>query len=453
MTVIEKNSNKRKQRERSLHARSTSRPCVLLAALLLGAAGLHSAILFAQEAPAAAAPAAAESAATPEAAPAPPAEPTPEERQAALEQMGVESATEIPIPAEDPAGAAAFTERMNEALANPDPPEPEPSVAVELAPDFDPKKSYSRLLYPAVATRVGLSEEQSERVNEVMSQRAQRLGSAPKEEWNAITLESERALEAVLTPEQNERFKRGITEKTIAMRFSKERWADVLQWLPRMRSAISHERAASRHLYLQRQDAVRAERRARHSERLFEFQRVYVDSLQRYAHPSRFQDGHPPAPISPENYPDDLPNQQVRLRRATIPPERRNMIAVRTTIQPFMGPVLRPALPWGNLDGRRPVNALREIYAAASCRSITPIRRLKSERASFAAFRGPRGEGASAASGSPEWRDYELKEPRTIRSVLNEIFAPDAKPLYNPQSDTILPCASQRPQRHRQLAH
>ena len=224
MTVTEKNRNKRKPLERATRAQSTSRMCVLYAALALGAFCARPAVVFAQEAPAPAEPAAEAPA------PTPPAEPTPAERQAALEKMGIESATEIPTPSEDPAAAAEFTVKMDAALANPTPPPPEPSVAVALTPDFDPKKSYSRLLYPAVATRVGLSEEQSARINELMSERAQKLSKAPKEEWNAITLESEKALEAVLTPEQNERFKRGITEKTIVMRFSKERWADVLNW-------------------------------------------------------------------------------------------------------------------------------------------------------------------------------------------------------------------------------
>lgn len=437
MTVIEKNSNKRKQRERSLHARSTSRPCVLLAALLLGAAGLHSAILFAQEAPAAAA----ESAATPEAAPAPPVEPTPEERQAALEQMGVESATEIPIPAEDPAGAAAFTERMNEALANPDPPEPEPSVAVELAPDFDPKKSYSRLLYPAVATRVGLSEEQSERVNELMSQRAQRLGSAPKEEWNAITLESERALEAVLTPEQNERFKRGITEKTIVMRFSKERWADVLQWLASECGLQLVMSAPPQGTFTYNDKTPYAPKDA------LDILNGYLNfkgyTLIRYNDMlilHDFKTGTLPLQYLPKITPEDLPNQsKFDYVALTIPLERRNMIAVRTTIQPFMGPYCVLRSQGGNsLMVVDSVNALREIYAAAMSvhnPDPTPEERARIIRGG----RGPRGEGApQPPPESPEWRDYELEGTayNTIRSQI-EIFAPDAKPLYNPQSDTM----------------
>ena len=63
-----------------------------------------------------------------------------------------------------------------------------------------------------------------------MVERAQKLAAAPKEQWNQITEESEKALKAVLTPEQDERFQRGITQKTIVLRFSKERWADVLNW-------------------------------------------------------------------------------------------------------------------------------------------------------------------------------------------------------------------------------
>lgn len=181
----------------------------------------------APEAAPAPAPAPAAEAAPAEPAPAP--EPTEEEKKAALQKIGLSRPSDIPNPAENPAEAVKMVEDYKEALANPDPPKDEPSEAVQLI-DFDPQRSYSRLLYPSVATRVGLTEAQNQRINELMTDRAQKLAQAPKEEWNKITNESEAALKAVLTPEQDERFQRGIGQKTIVLRFSKEKWADVLNW-------------------------------------------------------------------------------------------------------------------------------------------------------------------------------------------------------------------------------
>ena len=434
MTVTEKNRNKRKSFERAPRVLPTSRMCVLYAALALGAFCARPAAVFAQEEPAPEEPAA-------EAAPAPPADPTPEQRSAALKQMGIESTTEIPNPAEDPAAAAAFTEKMNNALANPTPPPPEPSVAVELAPDFDPKKSYSRLLYPAVATRVGLSEEQSARINELMSERAQKLAKAPKEEWNAITLESEKALEAVLTPEQNERFKRGITEKTIVMRFSKERWADVLNWFASECGLQMVMSAPPQGTF------TYSDKKAYAPKDALDVLNGYLNfkgyTLIRYNDMlilHDFKTGTLPLQYLPKITPDDLPNQsKFDYVALTIPLERRNMVAVRTTIQPYMGPycVVR-SLPGNSLMVVDSVNALREIYAAAMSvhnPDPTPEEQARINRGG----RGPRGEGApQPPPETPEWRDYELEGVAyaTIRDQI-EVFAPDAKPLYNPQSDTL----------------
>ena len=121
--------------------------------------------------------------ATPEAAPAQPApapEPTDDEKKAALQKIGLSRPSDIPNPAENPAEAVKMVEDYKEALANPDPPKDEPSEAVQLI-DFDPQRSYSRLLYPSVATRVGLTEAQNQRINELMTDRAQKLAQAPKE--------------------------------------------------------------------------------------------------------------------------------------------------------------------------------------------------------------------------------------------------------------------------------
>jgi hypothetical protein len=67
---------------------------------------------------------------------------------------------------------------VKEALANPTPPPPAPSEPIKV--DYDPERSYSRLLYPGVAARVGLTDMQTARVNELMTERAQKLAQADK---------------------------------------------------------------------------------------------------------------------------------------------------------------------------------------------------------------------------------------------------------------------------------
>ncbi|MBQ9873114.1 MAG: hypothetical protein IJM30_01505, partial [Thermoguttaceae bacterium] len=367
----------------------------------------------------------------------PPAPPTDEQRQAALERIGVENASEIPNPVDDPAAAAAFSAKMDAALANPTPPAPEPSVAVELAPSFDPKKSYSRLLYPAVATRVGLSEEQKRRINELMSERAQKLGKATKEEWNNITLESEKALEAVLTPEQNDRFKRGTTEKTIVFHFSKERWVDVLNWIAGECGLQLVMNAPPQGTFTYSDKTPYAPKDALdvlNSSLTFKGYTLFRYNDMLILHD--FHTGSLPLQYLPKITPEDLPNQnKFDYVALTIPLERRNMAAVRTTIAPFMGPYCTLRSQGGNsLMVVDTVNALREIYAAAMSvhnPDPTPEERERIRR-------GPGQNNPPTPPETPTWRAYEL-EGISYQSLQEqiEVFAPSAKPLYNPQSDTL----------------
>ena len=383
-------------------------------------------LLVAQQPPAPAEPAATPAAETP----APPAAPTDEEKNAALSKIGISSTGQIPNPAEDPAAAAKMVVDLDNALANPDPPAQQKSEAVQLA-SFDPQRSYSRLLYPSIATRVGLSEAQSQRVNELMTERAQKLANAPKDQWNQITEESEQALKAVLTPEQDERFQRGITQKTIVLRFSKEKWADVLTW-------FASECGLQLVMSAPPQGTFTYNDKTPYSPKdaldvlngclNFRGYTLIRNNAMLILHD--FKTGAIPLQYLPKITPEDLPNQsRYDYVALTIPLEQRNLNAVRQTIQPFQGPNCFLRAQGGNsLMVVDTVNALREIYAAAmTVYNPDPPR-----------DRPIHGEGPRPAPETPEWRTYPLEGVayNTIREQL-EVFAPDAKPLYNPDSNVV----------------
>ena len=421
MTRFEK---ERKQRPYRPLARSLN---VSLALCLFGATSAMAVAALQSPDPPATEPAPASEAA---AAPTPPAEPSDEEKKAALEKIGVNNTGQIPNPAEDPAAAAKMVVDLNNALANPDPPEQPKSEAVQLT-SYDPQRSYSRLLYPSVATRVGISEAQSQRINELMVERAQKLAAAPKEQWNQITEESEKALKAVLTPEQDERFQRGITQKTIVLRFSKERWADVLNWF-------------ASECGLQLVMSAPPQGTFTYSDKTAYSPKDALDILNGYLNFKGytlirnnamlilhdFKTGSIPLQYLPKIKPEDLPNQsRFDYVALTIPLEQRNLNAVRETILPFEGPNCTVKVQAGNsLMVVDTVNALREIYAAAmSVYNPDPPR-----------DRPIRGDGPRPAPETPEWRAYELDglAYNVLREQL-EVFAPDAKPLYNPESNVI----------------
>ncbi|MBQ9126892.1 MAG: hypothetical protein IJY15_03935, partial [Thermoguttaceae bacterium] len=289
-----------------------------------------------------------------------------EEKAAALRQIGVTTAEQVPVPSENPAAAAQMVVDVKEALANPTPPPPAPSEPIKV--DYDPERSYSRLLYPGVAARVGLTDAQTARVNELMTERAQKLAQADKSEWNAITAASEEALKAVLTAEQIERFERGVSEKTITLRFNKERWEDVLKWLASevglqlvMSAPPQGTFTYNDSTPYQPKDALDIVNGRLNFQgyTLFRYNEMLI------LHD--FRTGSLPLQYMPKITPEDLPNQnRFDYVALTIPLERRSMNAVRQTIAPFQGPHCFLRSQGGNsllvVDS---VNALREIYAAA----------------------------------------------------------------------------------------
>ncbi|MBQ1277523.1 MAG: hypothetical protein IIY07_02635, partial [Thermoguttaceae bacterium] len=306
---------------------------------------------------------------------------------------------------------------------------PAPSEPIKI--DFDPERSYSRLLYPGVAARVGLTDMQTARVNELMIERSQKLAQADKSQWNAITAASEEALKAVLTAEQVERFERGVSEKTITLRFNKERWEDVLKWLASevglqlvMSAPPQGTFTYNDSTPYQPKDALDIVNGRLNFQgyTLFRYNEMLI------LHD--FRTGSLPLQYMPKITPEDLPNQnRFDYVALTIPLERRSMSAVRQTIAPFQGPYCFLRSQGGNsllvVDS---VNALREIYAAAmSVHNPDPPP---------APPQHPRGPGR--APEVPEWREFPLEGVayNTVKAQI-DVFAPEAKSLYNPQANVL----------------
>ncbi|MDO4587102.1 MAG: secretin N-terminal domain-containing protein, partial [Planctomycetia bacterium] len=380
-----------------------------------------------------------------EAAPTQPAAPAPAQPAAPSQNPGetiptdiknaaVEAITlpeNIPSPTESPAEAAALAQTVENEIANPTPQKPEPSKPEEPVKleQYDPSKSYSQLLFPHMAELVGLSDSQKMEVERLMTERSKSLGAAKKEDWNKIVLDSESALKAILTPQQAERFKLGQIEKKIVLRFNKENWKDVLDWFaaevglqlvmtappPGTFSYIDKNMYSPKKAL----DIINA--------------RLQIEgyTLIRYGEMlilHNLKSGPFPLQYLPKITPEDLPNQgNFDYVALTLPLERRDMNAVRQTIQPFMGPYCSlKAMPGNSLLIVDSVNVLREITAAAmSVHNPDPPRQEDHRRP----------EGPPPV---PEWVDYPLTKVKP--SVVQEqiaIFAPDAKPLINPAATQI----------------
>ncbi|MDR1959033.1 MAG: hypothetical protein LBQ54_08325 [Planctomycetaceae bacterium] len=107
---------------------------------------------------------------------------------------------------------------------------PVPPAAEVSSAETVNRESYSRMAHPSIADRLGLDDEQRAKVQVIMAERAQQLAKAPKDQWNAVAAESEKRLEAVLTPAQQANWLKVLNEKTIRFIFKYQNWEDVLNW-------------------------------------------------------------------------------------------------------------------------------------------------------------------------------------------------------------------------------
>ncbi|MCL2117426.1 MAG: hypothetical protein FWH27_03255 [Planctomycetaceae bacterium] len=109
------------------------------------------------------------------------------------------------------------------------PPEAAPD-AKPASPEVKPDESYTMLVTPAIAARMGLTDQQIAQVASLMVERSQKLSSTEEDQWNAIRAENEEKLKAVLTEEQQANWLKVIHEKTLIIIFDKAAWAEVLTW-------------------------------------------------------------------------------------------------------------------------------------------------------------------------------------------------------------------------------
>ncbi|MDR0870285.1 MAG: hypothetical protein LBN39_05775, partial [Planctomycetaceae bacterium] len=145
-------------------------------------------------------------------APAVPAPATPAPQPAA-------EAAKQPEPATPPPPAAGASEKPAEPAPPAEPPKP-----------YDPQKSLVRLQHPAVAARLGLTDEQRAEVQRLVALKGQELANTPEDQWTKIHEESDKKLFAVLTQAQQTYLPKLFSERTIRFIFKMQAWADVLQW-------------------------------------------------------------------------------------------------------------------------------------------------------------------------------------------------------------------------------
>lgn len=120
-----------------------------------------------------------------------------------------------------PAEAAAETPTAAEEVAE--------TVPVQR---FDPKKGYGQLIFPRVADKLSLTDAQKLEVHRLLNERAQQLAAVEASDVAAqekIQIESDKKLEALLTPEQKRLWTR-VNQGDIVVIFNNHPWADALNW-------------------------------------------------------------------------------------------------------------------------------------------------------------------------------------------------------------------------------
>jgi hypothetical protein len=94
----------------------------------------------------------------------------------------------------------------------------------------DPETSYTRLVHPEIAERMGLTDEQRSRVAAILNERAAAIATADAEGRARAMLEAEQKLADVLTADQRANWLNKLQRRSIRFNFRFQLWADVLEW-------------------------------------------------------------------------------------------------------------------------------------------------------------------------------------------------------------------------------
>ena len=304
---------------------------------------------------------------------------------------------------------------------------PEPAPAAEAEPgaafiaNYDPSKSYSRLLFPTVAAMVGLTPAQQEEVTRLMTERSAALAAATDQnQWPEIVQKSEEQLKALLKPEQLKNFEQAINDKLITIRFSKEPWANVLKWFSAELGLqlVMNAPPPGTFNYNDKNSYTPKEALDILNGRL-QFQGYTLLRTGNMLYVHNFKDGPIPMQFLPKVTVEELPEQsRFSYVALTLPLGQRPLAKVLAAIKPFQGPYNSTQALTGNalliVDS---VNALREIVQVALGILNPPI---------------------PPALTLPVWQTYVLTNVSPT-FVDNEVkkFIPSARPLYNPAASQI----------------
>lgn len=310
-------------------------------------------------------------------------------------------------------------------------PDPAPAAAEEAKPNegaefianYDPSKSYSRLLFPNVASMVGLTPKQQEEVSRLMTERSAALAAATDQnEWPKIVEKSEAEIKAVLKPEQVKKFEQTINDRLITIRFSKTRWADVLKWFSAELGLqlIMNSPPPGTFNYNDKNRYTPREALDILNGRL-QFQGYTLIHTGNMLYVHNFKDGPIPLQFLPKITLEELP-QQSRFSYVALklPLQYRSLASVLAAIKPFQGPYNSTQPLIGNtlliIDS---VNALREIVPVALAITNPPV-------------------APVTPVAAPVWKTYPLEKatPTLIKEQI-EKFVPSARPLYNPSANQI----------------
>jgi len=290
-------------------------------------------------------------------------------------------------------------------------------------------ESYSRLAHASVAQRMGLDDAQRTKVQTIMTEYAQLLAKAPRDQWKALAAENEKKLEAVLTPVQKANWLKVINEKTIRFTFKYQSWADVLQWFAEQvgMQLIMDAPPLGTFNYTDPNDYTPTEALDKINGILQTYgytllrndQMLILFNLERM----KRNNGLIPAQYVPKIQPDDLPNRgKFEYVAVTFSLGRRDSANIQTAMKPFLGSY--------NQIVPLPGNALLITDTAGTLQVIDKI---------ITSIQEPEAPKPEEKAPPAYWETYKIEKtnPQRIEEIIKS-FLPGIPTVLTPNSDQIL---------------